>query len=402
MVTMVEREATAELLAAQQLEEAAKFLDVEPWIVRRLRHCEREIAVSLEVIRDNGDAMMFRGVRVQHSAARGPCMGPLMFSRHFSEGDGHALAMWLTWQSALWDLPFGGSAGWIGASLEELSEREARLLTRGYIDSLAGVIGAEKDIVTPERNAHPEVSAWALNALGKVSRKLATSVTGKPSSLGGVAREKVAALALRTLIESALRSQGMKLAGAQIAMAGFGRESRCVASALDTAGARIVAVCDRSGAVFHRSRLELPPLLEYLEKEDVVFGYPDAQSMSAEEMMQLPFDVLILGPGHDLLTATKARMVLECGGAVNCSWSSKVVVIPALLGDSGLRLADFLEWRKSACGIVSDRELLRGMQALVRRTCNDVWEHSQKYEIRLDQSAMAIAVGRMAQAMRMG
>jgi len=402
MATMAERDAPAELLAAQQLEEAAKFLDLEPWIVRRLRQCEREVAVNLEVIRDNGDAMMFRGVRVQHSAARGPCMGPMMFGRDVTVGSGHALAMWLTWQSALWDVPFGGSAGWIGASLEELSEREARLLTRAYIESMAGVIGVDKDIFTPERNAHPEVSAWALHALGKMNQKLAGSVTGKPMSLGGVERERIAALALRTLIESALRSTGIKLAGAQIAMAGFGRESRLAASALDAAGGRIVAVCDRSGAVFHRSRVDLRPLLEYVDKEDVVFGYPDAQPMSAEEMMQLPCDVLLLGPGYDLVTPTKARMVVECGGIVNCSWSSKVVVVPSLLGDAGLRLADFLEWRKCTCGIVSDRELLRGMQALVRKTWSDVWEHAQKYEIRLDQSAMAVAVGRVAQAMRMG
>ena len=402
MSTVAEREAPAELLAAQHLEEAAKFLDLEPWIVRRLRQCEREIAVNLEVIRDDGDAMMFRGMRVQHSAARGPCMGPMMFSRDFSEGAGHALAMWLTWQSALWDLPFGGSAGWIGASLDGLSEREARLLTRAYVESMVGVIGAERDIVTPERNAHPEVSAWELHALGKTSRKSAASVTGKPLALGGVPREKIAALALRTLIESALRSQGIKLAGAQIAMAGFEPEARALALALDGVGARIVAVCDRSGAVFHRSRLDLRPLTEYVEKEDVVYGYPEAQPMSTEEMMQLPCDVLILGPGYDLVTSTKAKMVVENGGAVNCSWSSKVVIVPALLGDAGLRLADFLEWRKSACGIVSDRELMRGMQALVRKTWNEVWTHSQKYEIRLDQSAMAIAAGRVAQAMRMG
>lgn len=402
METIAERETSAELLAAQRLEEAAKFLDLEPWIVRRLRQCEREVAVNLEVIRDDGDAMMFRGVRVQHSAARGPCMGPLMFARDHSAGAGYALAMWLTWQSALWDLPFGGSAGWIAASLEELSEREARLLTRAYVESLAGVIGPEKDIVTPERNAHPEVSAWALHALGKANHKLAASVTGKPVALGGVAREKISAMVLRTLIESALQSQGMRLAGAKIAVAGFRRGGRSLASALDDAGGRIVAVGDRSGALFHRSQLDLRPLLEYVEKEDVVYGYPDAQAITAEEMAQLPCDVLILGAGHDLTTSTKARMVVENGGAVNCSWSSKVVVVPALVADAGLRIADFLEWRKSACGIVSERELLRGMQALVRKTWNDVWEHAQKYEIRLDQSAMVIALERVAQAMRMG
>src|SRR4051812_40914601 len=112
METVAERELSAELRAAQELEETAKFLDLEPWILRRLRQCEREVTVNLEVIRDDGEPMMFRGTRTQHSAARGPYMGPLMFKKEMSPGDGHALATQLTWMSALWDLPFGGSAGW--------------------------------------------------------------------------------------------------------------------------------------------------------------------------------------------------------------------------------------------------------------------------------------------------
>src|SRR3954470_10734401 len=237
METVAEREASAALMAAQELEEAAKFLDLEPWILRRLRQCEREMTTNLELIRDDGEPMMFRGLRVQHCAARGPYMGPLMFAKEMSAGDAHAQSMHLTWQSALWDLPFGGSAGCIGTSLEGLSEREARLLTRAYVESLAGVIGHGRDVVTPERGGHPEVNAWALCALGKAEREQLAAVTGKPASLGGIEREKIAATFLRALMVAALREQGMKLAGAQVVIAGFGVESRWIASALEGAGA---------------------------------------------------------------------------------------------------------------------------------------------------------------------
>src|SRR4051794_35653506 len=120
METVAEREVSVELLAAQELEETAKFLDLEPWILRRLRHCEREGTVNLELIRDNGEPMIFRGVGVQHSGGRGPLMGPVMFGKEMSCGDGHAQAMQLTVMSALGDLPFGGRGGWIGAPLDEL------------------------------------------------------------------------------------------------------------------------------------------------------------------------------------------------------------------------------------------------------------------------------------------
>jgi glutamate dehydrogenase (NAD(P)+) len=193
----------------------------------------------------------------------------------------------------------------------------------------------------------------------------------------------------------------MKLAGAQVAIAGFSAESRWLASALESARASVVAVSDKSGAVFHRSRLDVRPLLEFVEKEDVVFGYPHAESMSAEEMMQLSCDVLVLSAGQELRVSPKARVVVEAGGKVNCMLRKETLVLPSLLADAGLRIADFLEWRKSACGVVADRELLRGLQGQVRKTWSEVWEHAQHYDIGLEQSAMAIGVGRVAQAMRM-
>lgn len=391
---------SAELLAAQQLEEAAKFLDLEPWIVRRLRQCEREITVNMEVIRDDGEPMMFRGLRVQHCAVRGPYMGPLMFSKDLLYANAHALAMQLTWQSALWDLPFGGSAGWIGTSLEELSEREARVLTRAYVEALKDVL--VNDVLTPERGGHREVNAWALCAMGRTGREHLTAITGKPPSLGGVEREKIAALFLRGLLTAALHEQGIALPGVQIAIAGFSNEARWIASALDTAGARVIAVSDRSGAVFHRSHLEVRSLEDYVAKEEVVFEYPDAQAISAEEMMQLPCDVLLLTSGQELRVPAQAKMVVEAGGILNCMLHKETIVLPALLADAGLRMAEFLEWRKSACGELSDRELLRGLQGHIRKTWAAVRDHAKRYEFSLEQAAMTLAVGKVAEAMRMG
>jgi glutamate dehydrogenase (NAD(P)+) len=306
----------------------------------------------------------------------------------------------LTWQSALWEVPFDGSAGIISTSLDDLSEREARLLTRGYIESLEGLLS--HDVLTPERAGHPEVNAWALAALGRTERDHLAAVTGKPPSPCGVDRERVAGLFLRGLIAAALHEQGKKLEGSQIAIAGFDVESRQLASTLSTFRARVIAVSDRSGALFQSNGLDPHLLCEYFDKEGVVFGYPDAEAISAEELSQLACDVLILTSGHELRLPTKAQIVVEAGGLVNCMLRKETLVLPALLADSGHRLADYLEWRKSACGELSDRELIRGLQPHVRKIWAEVRKYSCHYDITLEQAAMAIAVSRVAQAMRMG
>lgn len=401
MSTVAERETTAELLAAQQLEEAARFLDLEGWIVRRLRQCEREVTVNLEIIRDNGDAVMFRGVRVQHSGARGPYMGPLVFTKTMLPNEASMLASQRTWLSALWGLPFGGSSGVIGASLADLSEREIRLLTRAYIESMAGVIGPGRDVITPQRDGHAEVNSWVLGALGRIDREQLSAVTGKPSSLGGVEREQIAALFQRTLLGVVLREHEIELSGAKVAIAGFGMEGRWLASAIEGSGGNVVAVCDRSGAIFHRSRLEVKDVLQHVHDQDVVFGYPDASAISADEMMRLPVDVLVLTPGSELRGPTDARIVVEAGGDAAGSFGAGTTLVPGLLADGGLLYADYLEWRKNACGILSERELLRGLQGLVRKTWSEVWSHSRKHELTLKQSAMAMALARVAEALRM-
>ncbi|HVZ16890.1 MAG TPA: Glu/Leu/Phe/Val dehydrogenase dimerization domain-containing protein, partial [Terriglobales bacterium] len=180
MAESFSRDTTPELEAAQQLEEAGRFLDLEKWILQRLRYGERETQLHLQVTNDSGEPRIVRATRAQHSSVRGPGMGPLVFSKHLSTADINALAMNLTWQWALWKLPFSGAAGVVGAEVEELSEREARLLTRCYVGQLRGTIGPQLDVITPARGSHPEIMAWALSALGTADGRTLATITGKP------------------------------------------------------------------------------------------------------------------------------------------------------------------------------------------------------------------------------
>lgn len=401
MGTVGQREVSRELIAVEELEEAAAFLDLERWIVRRLRQCEREVSVNLEVIRDDGEPAMFRGVRIQHSTARGPCMGPLIFSKEMFEENARAQAMQLTWQSALWGAPFGGSVGWIGASLEELSERESRLLTKAYVESMNGIIGSNTDVITPQRGGHRELSAWELAALGRTDHEHLATIMGKPISLGGVAREKVAASFLRAVVANALRESGFKLAGVRVAISGFDAEARAFASEIESAGTRVIAVSDQSGAIFHPTGLDVSSVIRYVQKEEVVFGYLDGQAMSEEDMLQLPADVLVLSAGHTPSLPKQARIIVEAGGRAGSAVPDDRMVVPGVVADCGSRVADCVEWRKNACGVQSERELLRGLQGLVRTTWAEVWSFAQQYELTLQQAAMVLAVSRVAETLRM-
>lgn len=397
-MTVAESEESAEIIEVQQLEEAAHFLDLEPWIVKRLHQPEREIQLNLQVLDDRGETMMLRGSRVQHSTVRGPGMGPLTFSREQSVADARAVAMKLTWQYALWALPFSGSAGLISAEAESLSEHELRNIIVSYTQGMSGTIGPDSDVITPSRDLPPQVMAWAVGALGAGTRRNLGSITGKPMSLGGVNRDHIAGHFLRFLISRVL---GGKWRGKQIALVGFDASAQCAAVELEQAGARVIAVSDSSGAVYHRTNLNVGLLRQHVQCEGVVFGYPEAQSIGFDEMLQIPCDVLVLSDAQELHIKPVAGVVIEAGGTVTPELTNEATVVPAILGNFGLPFADFLESRKVKRDIVSEVELTRGMQTHIAQTWSEVTEYAQHHELSVAKATIAVALSRVAEAMRM-
>lgn len=393
------RDTTPELEAAQQLEEAARFLDLEKWIIQRLRYCERETQVFAQVTNDSGESRVFRASRVQHATVRGPGMGPLRFSKRLSTSELHAMAMNLTWQWALWKLPFSGSAGVIAADMDELSEREARSLTSYYVDQLQGTIGPQLDVITPARDSHPQVMAWALSALGAADGRTLSTIAGKPVSLGGVDLHGIAARFFRALFTCATKQFG--IATPRVAFLGFDPLARRMALELERTGTRIVGIADRSGGVFDASGLHLSTLVQHVEREQVLFGCPEAQPISVEDLLNEPYDVLVLCAPEGLMQSTSARLVFETGGHVHFDLPAKTSVIPPLLADFGLSFASFCEWRKNSSGGFTDVDGLRGLPVHVRNTWREVYEYAQKREMTLRAAALTLAVSRVAEAMRL-
>ncbi|MFZ3210113.1 MAG: Glu/Leu/Phe/Val dehydrogenase dimerization domain-containing protein, partial [Terriglobales bacterium] len=160
----IEEEFDAYLESTLELEEAARALDLEDWVVERLRHPQREITANLVLVRDNGQALNVTAFRVQHSNARGPLLGGVRFSPHTQLSETRALAMNMTWQCALLDVPFGGAAGAVVCDSAKLSERELRRLSKDYVEALRGTLGPGTDVLMEDLGSNPQVLAWMLDA----------------------------------------------------------------------------------------------------------------------------------------------------------------------------------------------------------------------------------------------
>src|SRR5438094_9278958 len=127
-------------IAQQQLDQAAEMLQLDPSLHALLREPVRELHVSLPVRMDDGDVKVFKGFRVQYNDARGPSKGGIRFHPDETIDTVRALAAWMTWKTAIMDLPLGSGKAGIICNPKQLSERELERLARAYIGAIAWIM----------------------------------------------------------------------------------------------------------------------------------------------------------------------------------------------------------------------------------------------------------------------
>jgi glutamate dehydrogenase (NAD(P)+) len=104
-------------IAQRQLDKAAAVLGLDPAIHAFLREPLRELHVTLPVKMDDGSTRIFKGFRVQYNDARGPAKGGIRFHSSETIDTVRALAAWMTWKTAVVDIPLGGGKGGVICSV---------------------------------------------------------------------------------------------------------------------------------------------------------------------------------------------------------------------------------------------------------------------------------------------
>ena len=107
--------------AQAQFDKVAEMLNLEASARKLLRNTLREYHFSIPVRMDDCKAKVFRGFRVQHNTARGPCKGGIRFHPDETIDTIRALSAWMTWKCAVVDIPFGGGKGGVICNPKQMS-----------------------------------------------------------------------------------------------------------------------------------------------------------------------------------------------------------------------------------------------------------------------------------------
>src|SRR5574341_462506 len=251
--------------ALAQFDTAADRLGLDDGMRAMLRTCKRELSVHFPVQLDDHNIRMFSGYRVQHNLSRGPAKGGLRYSPLVSLDEVRALAMWMTWKSAVVNLPYGGAKGGVIVDPKTLSESELENLTRRYATEISLIIGPNEDIPAPDMGTDPRIMAWIMDTISMHhGHTEAGVVTGKPVAVGGtVGRLEATGRGILYVAQEVARQHGIALEGTTVAVQGFGNVGAVSAHLLDQAGAKVVAVSDASGGLYNGKGLKVDKLLAY-------------------------------------------------------------------------------------------------------------------------------------------
>jgi glutamate dehydrogenase (NAD(P)+) len=403
-------------IAQRQLDEAAEVLKLEPGIHALLREPLRELHVTLPVRMDDGSVKVFKGFRVQYNDARGPTKGGIRFHPAETIDTVRALAAWMTWKTAVVDIPLGGGKGGIICNPKEMSPAELERLSRAYIRQVGRIIGEEVDVPAPDVYTNPQIMAWMMDEYSFMrGYNVPGVITGKPIPLGGSAgRGDATARGGMFCIREAGKVLGIKLKGATAAIQGYGNAGQ-FAHLLgeELLGLKVVAVSDSRGGILNPDGLEAKAVMEHKNTTGAVKGFPGTREITNEGLLELDVTVLIPAAlenqiGEWNAANIKAKIVAELANgpttpeADEILYKNGVYVIPDFLCNAGGVTVSYFEQVQNAYDYYWDEKTVHErLDQKMTAAFHAVHEMAQKHKVHNRLAAYLVAVNRVAEAVRL-
>jgi glutamate dehydrogenase (NAD(P)+) len=401
-------------IAQAQFDTAAEALRLEPWLREVLRRPKRQLIVSIPTKMDDGSIRVFEGYRVQHNLARGPAKGGIRYHPSVTLDEVKALASWMTWKCATVNIPYGGGKGGVVCNPKEMSLHELENMTRRYASEISIIIGPERDIPAPDVYTNAQTMAWIMDTYSMTmgSTQLGV-VTGKPLQIGGSqGRGEATARGVQFVIREACREKGIPLKGARVAVQGFGNAGSVAARLLSEDGAAIVAVSDSSGGLLSSRGLDIKAVLAHKERTGSLRGYPEADAISNERLLELECDILVPAALENQVTLDnasriRAKIVAEAAngpttpGADEVLHRNGIFLIPDILANAGGVTVSYFEWVQSLQSFFWEEDQVnQHLEKIMTRAFREVLGIARRYNVHMRTAAYVLAVGRVAEATR--
>jgi glutamate dehydrogenase (NAD(P)+) len=397
------------------LAKTAKMLGYEESDYEAIKYPERELKVSVPVTMDDGTVKIFEGFRVQHSTSRGPAKGGIRYHYNVNENEVKALAAWMTFKSAVVNIPYGGAKGGIVCDPSQLSTGELSRLTRRFTSMIAPIIGPEQDIPAPDVGTTPEIMGWIMDTYSMLKgHSIPGVVTGKPIGLGGsLGRNEATGFGVSIITKNILKTKNISVKGTSVVIQGMGNVGSIAAKYLYEAGMRVIAVSDVSCGLYNPDGLDIPSIIEYLgrSKKNLLKDFvTEDKVINNRELLAL--DTMVLIPAAlenqinmDTVKDIKAKIIVEAANGPTTVEADAILekrgitVVPDILANTGGVIVSYFEWVQNIQSLYWTKdEVNEKLEAIMTNAFHSVVEMSNEKKNSLRSGAYLIAVKRVVDA----
>ena len=372
------------------------------------RSSYREISVQIPVRLQDGKIHVYTGYRVQHNGARGPYKGGLRYHPAVDLDEVRALAMLMTWKTAIAGVPFGGAKGGIDCPGHALTDKELQAVTRSFMDKIEKVLGPNRDIMAPDVNTSAQVMAWLMDEYGKLNGHTPAIVTGKPIPLeGSYGRESATGRGLVYMFREAAPRVGLTPSETTCVVQGFGNVGSWAARILNQLGVRMVGVSNADGAIRSDAGIDPTQLAAFVSEGGKITEYPGAEPITPEELFAIPCDVLVPAALGGMIhegnaDAITCRVLLEGANSPTTPAADEILhdkgvfVIPDVMANAGGVVVSYFEWVQNMQHFRwEEREINDKLGNIMRRAYREVDAVAKEKGITLRHAAYEVGIQRV-------
>ena len=424
---MAEKGFNAYKMAQQQFDAVAEKIGLEKGAHELLRTPMREYHFNIPVKMDDGGVKVFRGFRVQHNDARGPCKGGIRFHPHETADTVRALAMWMTWKCAVADIPLGGGKGGVICDPHNLSMREQEALCRGWMRQVHRDIGPVQDVPAPDVMTNAQHMLWMMDEYEAITAgKYPGVITGKPVGMGGsLGRTEATGFGVIITVREALKDMGIDIKKTTASVQGFGNVAQYAIQLYTEYGGKVVCVAcwdqeakkafsymkkegidleelrgitDRYGGIDREKAEKLGytvlPGDDWI-KQDVDILIPCAleNQITADTVKDILPGVKMIAEGANGPTTPEADDILK---------KREIFVIPDFLANAGgVTCSYFEQVQCNANYFWPKEEVLNRLDDKMTIAFHGVNELAKRKKVYMREAAYMIAISRVAEACRL-
>jgi glutamate dehydrogenase (NAD(P)+) len=403
-------------IAQRELDDAAERLGLDTATHELLRWPQRELKVTLPVQMDDGTIKILHGYRVQYNTARGPAKGGIRWHPEETLDTVRALAAWMTWKTAVVDIPLGGGKGGVTCNPKEMSEMEKQRLARAYIRAVGRTLSVSKDVPAPDVYTTPQIMGWMMDEYETlIGQHHPGVITGKPLGLGGSqGRGDATARGGIYVTREAAKVLAIDLKGKTMAIQGFGNAGQYAALlGHEILGLKLVAASDSKGGIYNEKGLDPKQAVDYKLRTGSLQGFPGADAISNQELLELKVTVLFPAALENVITAANADKI-KC--TISCELANgpttpeadevlhhkKIFVLPDFLANAGGVTVSYFEQVQNTYNFYWPlEEVQKRLDQGMTRAFHGVYNMYLKEKVNMRQAAYLVSVASVAEACKL-